>query len=302
MKTILLFASIFMLNTASAQDWKTMMYDNTFNFYEVCTAADKYFETHDKDVKGSGWMGYQRWRDENESKYAPSGDRSNVDPMFTAKQYEQFVAENPSPEAIFGNGWKELGPWSIDSITGHYAVGLGRVEDMYVDPSNVNRLYLGSRSGGFWRTLDGGATWTGLTDFLVASGVNALTARPSNNTNVLINIQNSGNQYSHGVYRSVDAGDNWTQTNFNPTNLGVGGLGSNFKVYDLEYHPTIANLVFVGTSQGIYRSDDDLATFTQLIAPAEFKFIRFHPTNSNIIYAYDNRNNNGNRDLHLHFF
>lgn len=285
------------LQIANAQDWKEMMYDPKYNFYEVCDAAEKYFETHDKDVKGSGWKGYMRWRDMNESKYAPSGDRMNVDPYFVSNAFQQFLAENSTPESLFPNGWEELGPYTIDSLTGHYSAGLGRVEDVYVDPANSNRIYMGSRSGGFWRTLDGGTTWTeGLTDFMFATGVNALTARPTANTDVLINIQNSGSQYSHGVYRSTDAGDSWAITAFNPTNLGLGGLGDNFRVYDLEYHPSTNNLVFVGTNEGIYRSDDDLATWTLYLSGTQIDNIQFHPTNPNIMYCYDNKNNNGDRD------
>ncbi len=296
MKFILILSTLFFAQLAFSQDWKAMMHDNSYNVYDVCKAAEKYFETHDKDAKGSGWKTYARWREENESKYYPAGDRSNVDPMFAANQYKKFLEENPSTKSFFGGEWVELGPATIDSITGHYAAGLGRIEDFYVDPSNANRLYLGSRSGGFYRSTNGGSTWTGTTDELFASGVNAITARPTNTTNVLINVQNANNQYSHGVYRSNDSGDTWTQTNFNPTNLGVGGLGSSFRVYELEYHPTIPNLVFVGTSKGIYRSTDDLATWTNLLTNADLLEVHFHPTNPNIIYAYDSRSANNHRN------
>lgn len=296
MKFTLLITSVLLLQFASAQSWKDMMYDNSYNFYEVCEAADKYFETVDPTAKGSGWMSYQRWRETNESKYWPSGDRSQVDPQFAAKQYQQFLKNNPSSKAIFGAGWKELGPWDIDSITGHYAPGLGRIEDMYIDANNPNRMYFGSRSGGFWRTTDGGASWVGTTDTLFASGVNALTARPTNPLDVIINMQNSVNQYSHGIYRSNDAGDTWTQTNFNPTQTGQGGLGTTFRVYDIEYHPTIPNLVFVGTNKGLYRSTDDLTTWVQILSTAEINEIKFHPTDANIMYIYDGRSVNGNRN------
>ncbi len=296
MKNILTLLGLFSAVTASAQDWKEMMYDNSYNFYEVCEAAEKYFETHDKDVKGSGWKGYMRWRDLNESKYAPSGNRSQISPQFAAEQYSNFIENTTVDKTLFGNGWKELGPWQIDSITGHYAVGLGRVEDMYVNPANTDILYLGTRSGGFWRSFDEGATWEGTTDFMFASGVNALTARPTNHQDVLINVQNSGNQYSHGIYRSSDAGATWSQTAFNPSNTGLGGLGSSFRVYDLAYHPSTPDLVFIGTSQGIFRSDDDLVTWTQSLPSALAYEIRFHPTNQNVIYAYDGRSSNGNRN------
>jgi len=296
MKFTLLISTFFLSQFAFSQEWKSMLYDNSYNVYEVCKAAEKYFETHDKDAKGSGWKTYQRWRSENESKFYPSGERSDVDPMFAANQYKKFLQENPLSKSFFGGEWVELGPSSIDSITGHYSAGLGRIEDIYIDPSNANRLYLGSRSGGFYRSTNGGSTWTGTSDQLFASGVNALTARPTNTTNILINVQNANNQYSHGVYRSSNSGNTWTQTNFNPTNLGVGGLGSSFRVYELEYHPTIPNLVFVGTSKGIYRSTDDLNTWTNMLASADLLEIHFHPTNPNIIYAYDSRSSNNNRN------
>lgn len=296
MKKFLFLLGLFGVQFVWSQDWRDMMYDNSYNFYEVCAAADKYFETHDRDVKGSGWKAYQRWRDLNESKYAPTGDRSQIDPLHVEKEYQRFLKQNIQPKALFGNGWKELGPWRIDSITGHYSVGLGRIEDLYVDPNNANIIYIGSRSGGFWRSTDEGVNWIGTTDTLFASGVNALTARPNNSSDVLINVQNSVNQYSHGVYSSNNGGLSWVQTNFNPTNLGMGGLGSTFSIYELEYHPSLSNVVFVGTSQGIFRSGDDLNSWTQMLNAAEIREIHFHPTDPNVVYAYDNRASNGNRN------
>jgi len=55
----------------SQRSYKDLMKDNTVNFYEVCAVADAYFETIDKHAKGSGWMGYQRWKYDNESRYYP---------------------------------------------------------------------------------------------------------------------------------------------------------------------------------------------------------------------------------------
>lgn len=298
MKTTILLVALAYGQILIAQEWKDMMYDPTYNFYEVCNSADAYFETHDKNVKGSGWKGYQRWREENESKYYPSGDRSNVDPNFAATQYKRFLQENPESKDLFPNGWSELGPYRIDSLTDHYSAGLGRVEDFYIDPNNSDRMYLGSRSGGFWKTLDGGVTWSsGLTDFLFASGVNAISARPTNNSDVIINVQNSSNNVTHGIYRSTNSGDSWVETAFNPTNLGLGGLGSNFRIYDLEYHPTTPDLVFIGTGSGLYRSDDDLNTWTEVIVYGIINQVKFHPTNPNIIYAYDSRGTGNWRNL-----
>ena len=269
-----------------------MMHDPKVNVYDVINAAEAYFVNIDKDAKGSGWKGYQRWKFETEPKFYPSGDRSNVDPYFVQHAFEGFKSNNIN-KALFNNGWEELGPHYIEQVTGHYAVGLGRIESFYADPTDVNRIYIGSRSGGFWKTIDGGTTWTeGTTDFLIASGVNTMTVSPTNSDSVLINVRNARNGTTHGIYRSVDAGDNWVESNFNPTTLGWGGLGTNRQIYQIAYHPTISGLVFIGSNEGLFRSADDLASWTTPVPTLDFRAFAFHPTNPNIVYATTSNNNN----------
>ena len=274
--------------TANAQiHYTQMMNDPSYNFYDVCDAADAYFETHDKG-KGTGWKPYQRWKYDNESKYYPSGDRSKSVANFAAQEFKAFQIENKNQRNLYPNGWKELGPWSANNITHGYNPGIGRVESFWVNPVNTQHLYLGSRSGGFWKSSDGGANWINSTDTLLASGVNTIAVNPLNEDSVLINVRNSYNGATHGIYRSIDGGINWVESNFNPTTLSWGGLGTNDQIYKIAYHPRVKDLVFIGTSKGIYRSDDDLQTWTQLLSNGDFTDIEFHPTNDSIIYLYDN--------------
>ncbi|GEM_PF-813475 len=269
--------------------YKSMMYDMKVNFYTVCDSAAAYFKDRDKG-KGTGYKPFLRWKFENESKYAPSGNRM-VDHYLPYKEYLRIKSESKrdrKQQRLFEtSGWKSLGPDDITNITGHYSSGLGRLEFVEVNKTNAQQIYTGSRSGGLWRTSDGGATWSHNTDFLPASGVNAIAASPFNFDSVLINVRNAGNGTSFGVYKSDDGGATFTQTAFNPTTLGLGGLGSNFKVYTIQYHPNVPNLVFVGTSQGLYRSADNLMTWTRQIIGGDVYDVDFHPTNNNIIYIYD---------------
>lgn len=270
-----------------AQDWKELARDNTVNFYNVCKAADAHFDTIDKNKKGSGYKGFLRWKYDNEFKYYPSGDRSNIDPYFVEKQYNSFLENNPKIKSLFPQGWEELGPTTPGQITDHYSFGMGRIVSFYVDPQNTDILYLGSRTGGFWKSTDGGQTWNGgSTDFLAASGVSTISASPTNSDSILININNSTNHYTHGIYRSTDGGDSWSLSNFNPSNLGWGGLGYSSEIYKIKYHPTVANLIFIGTRNGLFRSSDNLNTWTVPVNYHDFTDIDFHPTNPNIIYAY----------------
>ena len=90
------------------------------------------------------------------------------------------------------------------------------METFWVNPSNTDHIFLGSRSGGFWRTTDGGKNWENTTDTLVVSGVVSIAVNPADNKDVLIAVQQGGNANTHGIYRSSDGGTTWVETKFNP--------------------------------------------------------------------------------------
>ena len=266
--------------------------DININLYDVVAEAESYFANIDKTKKSSGWKSYQRWLFENEPKYFPSGVRNNIKPHFVSEEFKDFLIKNPKSYKLDSNsGWKELGPYYIEEVTGHYAVGLGRIETFYIDPNNEDIIFLGSRSGGFWKTLDGGVNWENTTDFLFASGVNTMAVSPDNPNRVLINVRNSYNGTTHGIFESLDGGSTWNITSFNPENLNWGGLGTNNRIYKIMYHPTISDLVFIGTSEGLFRSDNNFETFSFIPTgnPWEYNqnynYIEFHPTDENIIYT-----------------
>lgn len=287
MRVKILLLSLLIATSALGQsDYKQMMNDMQVNFYDVVEAADKYFETHTKG-KGSGWKGYQRWKAENESKYYPDGNRSQINPYFLAQAHKQFKEKNPVNKSLFSGEWRDLGPYDANNITSHYSPGIGRVECFWINPVDTTHMFMGSRSGGFWMSSNAGASWINTTDHLIASGVNTIAVSPGNSDTVLINIQNASNNTTHGIFRSVDGGATWAITPFSPVNLGWGGLGTNNKIFKIVYHPTIPNLVFVGTSMGVYKSTDNLATWTQELSNSDITDIEFHPTNPDMLYVYD---------------
>ena len=164
----LLFVCSMCAFTASGQSYKEMMNDYSYNFYDVVAKAEAHFENNGTG-KGSGFKGYMRWKNENESKFFPSGDRSKVSPYFIENAYDRIKKETQyfGSRAAQNPDWIELGPWDANNVTTHYSEGIGRVETFYVDPNNTDLMYLGSRSGGFWRTIDGGANWECSTDTMI---------------------------------------------------------------------------------------------------------------------------------------
>ncbi|MFT7590224.1 MAG: hypothetical protein ACI9UJ_000133 [bacterium] len=79
----IIFVSISVLGFSQDKSYKYMMDDINYNFYEVVDSSEAYFATHGTG-KGSGWKGYQRWKNENESKFYPSGNR--LDAYFDGAQ------------------------------------------------------------------------------------------------------------------------------------------------------------------------------------------------------------------------
>ncbi len=278
--------------SAYGQSYKEMMNDYSYNYYDVVAKAEGHFKNNGTG-KGSGFKGYMRWKNENESKFFPSGDRSKVSPFFIEESYNKINKESKfyGSRAAQNPDWVELGPWDANDVTSHYSHGIGRVETFYVYPKNTDIMYLGSRSGGFWRTVDGGANWECSTDTMVATGVNILDASDSNPDSVLINLQNAQNTYSQGIYYSSNGGKSWETTNFKPSNLGWGGLAKTGRVRWIKISPYDSKLVLVGTDRGLYRSTNFMQTFTRIVSSGNYSQIEFHPTKPNVVYLYNNVNN-----------
>ena len=271
----------------SQSNYRHLIEDQSINFYDVCKVADEYFKNIDKNQKGSGWNEYQRWKSENEGHFFPDGIRNQYNYYSPAESYINFLSDNRINVRQKQNTWRDLGPYSASNITTGYNPGIGRVETFWVDRLNSDLIYMGSRSGGFWKSLDAGISWKNTTDFLIASGVNTLDVDPFNNQEILINLRNANNGTSHGVYRSVNGGESWSETAFNPKN-NWGGLGTNHAINIIKFHPKIKNVIFLGTSRGLYRSSDNLTSWTNSFSTGNITDIQFHPFDPNIIYIFNN--------------
>ena len=105
--------------------------------------------------------------------------------------------------------WQEHGPAPLDGIH------TGRVSALVVSPSDPNRAFAGGADGGVWRTMDGGISWTPLTDEMPTTAIGALALDPSDE-NIVYAGTGEANFANHsrfglGLYRSLDGGDSWTQ-------------------------------------------------------------------------------------------
>ena len=137
----------------------------------------------------------------------------------------------------------------------------GRCLALAVDPTDPNTVYAGFASSGIWKTTDAGTTWVPLDDYLPTLAVSAIKIDPSNHTHIWMGTGEGWNNVDavHGVglLESHDAGATWNTTGFSYA------ISQGRDVYVVEYNPTTGTLM-LGADNGLWRSLDGGATFTQL--------------------------------------
>src|SRR5262249_37724172 len=116
------------------------------------------------------------------------------------------VAQSPSFDSTFfqGKSWRNIGP----NRGGRSIAATGI-------PSRPNEYYFGAVGGGLWKTVDGGLSWSRVTDRQVkSSSVGAVAVSESQPDVVYIGMGETefrGNiMQGDGLYKSTDGGKTWT--------------------------------------------------------------------------------------------
>ena len=257
-------------DTASFPYWIQMMQDPAANFFQTQRAFNLYGKDR-KITKGCGWKVFKRWEYMMRSRVNPDGSLPAQDETLNAYRHAGL-----SP-ASTGGTWTSLGPAQIPAPGPAGYEGLGRINVVAFHPTDPNKFYIGSPSGGMWQTADGGTTWTTHTDTIPTLGVSAIVVDFSNPAKILIGTgdRDAGDAPGMGVFKSTNGGQTWT-----PSSTGMG----NQVVGRIIQHPTNAQIYLAATAGGVFRSTDGGATWTSSKSGG-FKDILFKPDDPNIVYA-----------------
>jgi photosystem II stability/assembly factor-like uncharacterized protein len=155
--------------------------------------------------------------------------------------------------------WRNIGPFRG-----------GRVVAVAGVASDPQTYYFGGVGGGVYKTINGGATWTNITDgFLKTSSVGAIAVAPSNMNVIYVGMGEHtirGTTLSHGdgVYKSSDGGKTWIHL----------GLEATRVISRIRVDPTNPDVVFVAAQgtpyvasaeRGIFRSTDGGKTWHKVL-------------------------------------
>jgi hypothetical protein len=141
-----------------------------------------------------------------------------------------------------------------------------------------------------WVSYSGGQNWQNLnTDYqLPFLGVSSIAIDRDHPEIIFLGTGDVDSEfnYSSGIYRSTDGGQNWEQA-------GLNWILTHFTIGKVLLHPTDSSIAFAATTLGIYKTENRNAQNPSWmkVYPAlaeDFEYIRnmaFHPANPQRLYA-----------------
>ena len=170
---------------------------------------------------------------------------------------------DPMASGVFsGLRFRSIGP----------AVTSGRVIAFAVDPNDRTKYYVAIASGGVWKTVNAGTTWTPVFENEGAFSIGAVALDPKNPSTVWVGTGERNSQrsvgYGDGVYRSDDGGKSWRNV----------GLKTSEHIGRIAIDPRDSNVVFVaaqgplwsaGGERGLYKTTDGGKTWKAVISISE---------------------------------
>ena len=144
----------------------------------------------------------------------------------------------------------------------------GRVTAIDVVNSNPDVMYVGTASGGLWKSSSGGIKWEPIFDKQVTASIGAVAIQQSNPSVIWVgtgegNPRNSLNG-GYGVFRSLDGGKHWQRM----------GLEQTRHIHRIIIDPDNPNTVYVGAigspwgehpERGLYKTTDGGETWEKIL-------------------------------------
>lgn len=246
--------------------------DKLFSTYQ---AEFENYWSNKTPTKGQGFKQFKRWEAFWETRLTKEGKLPSPDRM--GRLVESYLKEQSHTLSQKSAAvWTNLGPYNY-TLTDSWSAGQGRINAVAVDPIDPSILYVGAPAGGIWKSTDSGQTWANLNDDMNVIGVSGIAIDPTDTDVIYISTgdDDANDTYSIGVFKSIDGGLTW-----NATGLSFGSVATTHMVLD----PVNTNTLFVGSNQGVFKTIDGAATFTNVLN-ANIIDIAMHPTNNQIIYA-----------------
>ena len=175
-----------------------------------------------------------------------------------------LIAQQLPADLLSGIKYRDIGPTRQS----------GRFVDFAVVESSPKVFYAATASGGLWKTINNGISFTPIFDNESAISIGDVAVAPSDSSIVWVGSGEANNSRSSywgdGVYKSVDGGKTWKNM----------GLKESHHVGRILIHPTNPNVVYVAAlghlysdneERGLYKTTDGGNTWSKVLAVQEKK-------------------------------
>lgn len=210
--------------------------------------------------------GGQTWREsaqlKNEALHSLAQSESNPDTLIAGT----FTGVFRSDDA--GDSWKQLPTQSTP--------GLVHVESLAIDPRTSNTIYAGTFYLPY-KSVDGGQSWKSIKNGIIDdSDIFAIDIDPRDANHIIASA-------CSGIYESKDAGESWRK---------VQGIPSQSRrTRAILQHPSVAGIVYAGTTEGFWRSDkggDPDSWMVTTSRQLEINSIAVHPSRPDTVFIGTN--------------
>ncbi len=175
--------------------------------------------------------------------------------------------------------WSNTGPILFPVNVSGQVDGMGRVCQVKFHPTNAQKIYAVSASGGLFISTNNGHTWapTAGTDLLPTTACSAICIDYTND-HILYLSTGDPDYYGddYGIWKSTDAGITWSQSN--------SGIGNRMSV-EILMDPNNHNTLVAATDDGIWKSTNAGASWTEKQNGGDFRSMVQKPGSNTILYA-----------------
>ncbi|WP_026753252.1 T9SS type A sorting domain-containing protein [Sediminibacter sp. Hel_I_10] len=268
--TLIVFTFTF---SGFAQEYLRMISSGDYSVQDIQVVAEAYFDQVGRE-RGKGYKPYKRWEYQALRRMDENGMLKSPEFYFNVlENYNSYLNTNFSAARTTVGSWEQLGPLDWNQTSG-WNPGVGRITALSSESGNSEHLIIGANTGGVWKTLDGGNSWTVLTDNMSNLTVFALAIDPTNPSNYFWGSSEGT------LFKSEDAGATWNLL----SDLGDGNINK------IIIDPSSPNKMYC-TAQygGIFKSTDSGATWDLIDGnPSNGYDVEFKPGDYNTIYASGN--------------
>lgn len=207
----------------------------------------------------SDWFFNQRFGMDDEAAYYYS-EEAQAQAVITMLEIAKKVNTDASLFRAADATWEQVGPYNVG----------GRITDIEFHPLDGNIVFIGSASGGIFKSTNGTLTFDPILDEFGALPIGDIAIAQSDPDIIYVGTGEpnaGGGSLAYdgiGILRSEDGGDNWAEA-------GLKNMGSTGR---LHIDPTNSDRVFAAmmgplfkddSNRGVYRTEDGGSSWDQVL-------------------------------------